>query len=115
MKKLVLPIWFIAATIFIVGMTGKSGIFDTAPDFTSMHKEGIVLYATSWCPYCEKTRAFFRENNIPYFEYDIEKSKEGRRQFDILKGNGIPLVIAKGKIIRGFNTAAITNTLKDKS
>lgn len=114
MKNLVLSIWFIAATIFMVAMSGKSGIFDTAPDLTSMHEENVVLYATSWCPYCEKTRAFFRENNIRYFEYDIERSNEGRRQFDILKGNAIPLVVADGKIVRGFNTPAILKALKNQ-
>jgi len=114
MKKLVLSIWFIAVIIFITAMTGNSGILETSPDFSSVGKEKVVLYATSWCPYCEKTRVFFRENNIHYFEYDIEKSKEGRRQFDILKGNSIPLVVADGKIIRGFNTPAILKALKNQ-
>ena len=79
-----------------------------------MHKNDVVLYATSWCPYCEKTRVFFRENNIYYIEYDIEKSQQGRKQFEMLNGKGIPLVVAEGKIIRGFNTLAILKALEKK-
>ncbi|WP_198147347.1 glutaredoxin family protein [Gilvimarinus polysaccharolyticus] len=32
----------------------------------------VVMYA-SWCGYCKKARRYFRANNIPFTEYDIEK------------------------------------------
>jgi len=36
----------------------------------------VKMYATSWCPYCAKARAYFARRNIAYVEVDIEKSKE---------------------------------------
>ncbi|MDP3010703.1 MAG: DUF4124 domain-containing protein [Methylococcales bacterium] len=30
----------------------------------------VKMYATSWCGYCKKARAYFAANNIPYSEYN---------------------------------------------
>ncbi|MFT5132383.1 MAG: mycoredoxin [Gammaproteobacteria bacterium] len=80
-------------------------------DFTASHEQRVVLYATSWCSYCAKMRTFFGQNNIDYFEYDIEKSVEGRRQYDILRGKFIPLVQVDGKVIRSGDTKKILEIL----
>lgn len=73
------------------------------PDFSAQHPEGVVLYATSWCGYCKKTREFFNQHNIAYVEYDIENSAEGKAQYDQLHGSGIPLVMIHGEVIRGYD------------
>ena len=65
--------------------------------------DGVVLYATSWCQYCEKTRQFFREHDIPYIEYDIERSEQGLRQYEALGVRGVPVVNMYGTIIRGYS------------
>ena len=65
--------------------------------------DGVVLYATAWCGYCEKTREFFAEHDIPYVEYDIERSEVGYRQYKRLGGRGIPLVNMYGTIIAGYS------------
>ena len=82
------------------------------PDFSAAHSEGVVLYATAWCGYCKKTREFFNKNNIAFVEYDIEKSSEGRAQYDQLHGSGIPLVVIRGEVIRGYNPSAMGELLK---
>ena len=78
---------------------------------SAQHQE-VILYATSWCGYCKKTRALLAENNIEYTEYDIEESDEGRKQHEQLGGNGVPVLDIKGTVIHGFDEDAITNTLK---
>ncbi|HTF95659.1 MAG TPA: glutaredoxin family protein [Cellvibrio sp.] len=82
------------------------------PDFSAHHAEGVVLYATDWCGYCKKARNFFKENNIAYVEYDIEKSAEGRSQYDQLHGRGVPLIMIHGNILRGYDPNAIKEALK---
>ncbi len=82
------------------------------PDFSAQHAEGVVLYATSWCGYCKKTRDFFRAHNIAFVEYDIEKSSEGRNQYDQLHGNGIPLVMIHGNLVRGYDPAQLKDLLQ---
>ncbi|TRX75373.1 glutaredoxin family protein [Pseudomonas mangiferae] len=63
----------------------------------------VVLYATSWCGYCAKTRALLKEHAIPYREWDVEQSDEGRRAFRALGGRGVPLVVVRGTVIAGYD------------
>lgn len=82
------------------------------PDFSAQHSEGVVLYATDWCGYCKKTREFFKQHNVAYVEYDIEKSAEGRSQYDQLRGSGVPLVMIQGEVFRGYDPNAFSRALK---
>jgi glutaredoxin-like protein len=39
-----------------------------------------VMYATSWCGDCKRSKRFLDNNNIPYKEIDIDQDEEGRRR-----------------------------------
>ncbi len=82
------------------------------PEVPTQHNDIVVMYSTSWCGYCKKMRKLFNENNISFLEYDIETSREGRVQYDNLRGRGIPLVLVKGKIVRGYNPREVLSVLK---
>lgn len=76
--------------------------------------DNIILYAASWCGYCQNIRQFFDKNNIKYIEYDIEKSEKGRKQHEALKAEGVPVLDIKGTIIYGYdmkNTKYVLNAL----
>ena len=77
------------------------------PDYGMAYDSDVTLYATSWCGYCEKARKLLRENHIKYFEYDIEKSAEGREQYNNLRGNGVPILLIKGRVVDGYNPEKI--------
>ncbi|GIZ10989.1 glutaredoxin family protein [Pseudomonas sp. NCCP-436] len=67
-----------------------------------------MLYASSWCGYCAKTRALFAEDGIVYREVDIEKDSAGRAQYEAIGGNGgVPLIDMRGQIIHGYDLRAI--------
>lgn len=51
------------------------------------------MYTTSWCPYCRQAREYFRDNGIPFVEYDIEKDAAARRRYDALGGRGVPVIL----------------------
>ncbi|TDV69872.1 glutaredoxin family protein [Pseudomonas sp. LP_7_YM] len=72
----------------------------------------VTLYATDWCGYCKQTRRFLDSKGIPYTEFDIEKSKEGRTAYEALGGRGIPLIDVNGTLIRGFSPEEILAALK---
>ncbi len=82
------------------------------PDYSNQHEEQVVMYATDWCPYCEKARQFMDNNGIEYYEYDIEKSSEGHRQYKSLGGNGVPLLVVNGEVIKGFSAGLIRDNLR---
>jgi mycoredoxin len=66
----------------------------------------VVMYATVWCPYCAKARAYFKRTNTAYVEHDIEKSADAHAQFKRLGGRGVPLILVGGEKLRGFNELA---------
>lgn len=75
--------------------------FDGAPAVTGSGE--VILYATSWCGYCKKTRELFADQGIPYREYDIEVSAEGRERYEALGGNGVPVIDIRGTVVHGFD------------
>lgn len=112
MKK---TVFMVGAVVILLGW-GKVHDFLTAPpDFAALHEEDVILYATSWCPNCAQTRKFLRANSIPYFEYDVDKSSEGQRQFKQLHGNGVPVLLIKNTVIRGYDPNAILTAVNQHS
>lgn len=73
-----------------------------APDYAALHNGDVILYSTEWCGYCTKTRNLLESHGISYFEYDIEKSQEGRDQYRSLGGNGIPVMLMDKQVIKGY-------------
>jgi glutaredoxin len=66
----------------------------------------VVMYATAWCPYCAKARAYFKRTNTAYVEHDIEKSADAHAEFKRLGGRGVPLILVGNEKLRGFNELA---------
>ncbi|HYD06851.1 MAG TPA: glutaredoxin family protein, partial [Reyranella sp.] len=67
---------------------------------------GTVMYATAWCSYCAKARAYFARRGIRYIEHDVEKSASATAEFRKLGGKGVPLIVHNGEIMRGFSEAS---------
>jgi glutaredoxin len=65
----------------------------------------VVMYATSWCPYCQQARNYFREQGIPYIEYDIERDAEAKRAYKAFGGRGIPVIFVGKRRMNGFSVA----------
>jgi glutaredoxin-like YruB-family protein len=67
-------------------------------------KSEVVMYSTSWCPYCQMARDYFNSRNISFTDYDIEKDKEAaERKKQLQNGSGVPFVIINGEKITGFS------------
>ena len=110
MKKTI----FLGAFVVLVLSWGTIHNFITAPqDFAALHEEDVILYGTSWCPNCAQTRKLLKAGNVPYFEYDVDNSSEGQRQFKALNGNGVPVILIKNTVLRGYNANAIFSALKE--
>lgn len=72
-------------------------------EYSAMHEGKAILYATSWCGYCKKMRQFLKKNNIAYYEYDIENSSEGNKQYQSLGARGVPVMLIDGEVVHGYN------------
>lgn len=65
----------------------------------------VVMYATAWCGYCAKARAYFQQKGIRFKEYDIDKDKAARERFDAYGRGGVPLILVGKEKMRGFSKA----------
>jgi mycoredoxin len=43
-----------------------------------MASEQIIMYGTTWCPDCTRSKRWLESHNIPYTWYDIEKDAAAR-------------------------------------
>lgn len=72
----------------------------------------VVMYATSWCGYCAKARAFFAEHKIDYLELDVDKDQEAAQINRRLGGGGVPTIMVGDTVIHGFNERALADSLE---
>jgi glutaredoxin len=65
---------------------------------------GVTLYTTSWCGVCRRAKAFLREKNIPFSEWDVEQSDYAATRFRQLGGSGVPLITVGSQVMKGFDS-----------
>jgi glutaredoxin len=65
----------------------------------------VILYSAQWCGVCKQAQRYFKQNNIPYQEYDVEKSLKGKRDFKRLQGKGVPIILVGDHRMNGFSPA----------
>ena len=68
-------------------------------------KNKVVMYSATWCGICKKAKRYFKAKKIPYVIYDVEKSYSGKRDFKLLKGKSVPIIIVGNKRMNGFTVA----------
>lgn len=77
------------------------------------HKE-VIMYSTSWCGYCRKARKYFTANSIPFTEYDVEKNRRAKREYDALGASGYPLILIGDQRMQGFSVAGFNRKYEAK-
>jgi glutaredoxin-like YruB-family protein len=91
-----------------------AGLLDEANEiFEDVEKEPQVeIYVTSWCPYCDQAKAFFRSRGIRYAVFDVEKDENARRRMMRLSSSrAVPFVMINGQTISGFSEHAYQQAL----
>jgi glutaredoxin len=64
----------------------------------------VILYQTSWCPYCTRAREFLMNAGVSLVTYDIEKDAGKEKEMTAKSGSrGVPVVDIEGIIIRGYS------------
>lgn len=74
----------------------------------------VIMYSTSWCGNCKKAKKYFKKNRVAFKEYDIEKSKKAKREFDKLGGRGVPVILVGKQRLNGFSAAAFERIYQAK-
>ena len=69
----------------------------------SRSNAGITMYSTDWCGHCRNARNYFSARQIAFKEIDVEKSDSGRKEYEALGGNGVPIIVVGDQVMRGFS------------
>jgi len=73
----------------------------------------IKIYTTPTCPWCKKTKEFFKEHNIEYEELDVAGNQETAKEMIDKSGQmGVPVVDIDGEIIVGYDIDRLKKSLK---
>lgn len=102
--------------LFLIALLFSGGIYagstpeplrlGALPDYDEQRKEHkVVMYATSWCPYCQQARNYFRQQGILYTEYDIERDADAKRRYQAFGGRGITVIFVGKRRMNGFSVA----------
>jgi len=46
----------------------------------------VRMYATGWCPYCERARRLLKQKNVDFEEIDVEARPEARTEMTARSG-----------------------------
>ena len=65
----------------------------------------VIMYSAKWCGVCKRARDYFKANEIPFSEYDIETSRKGRSDYKRLSGRGVPIILVGSHRMNGFSAS----------
>lgn len=75
----------------------------------------IRVYTTPTCPYCRLVKEFLKEKGLSFEEIDVTSDHQSVQEMVKLSGQmGVPVVDIDGKIIVGWNKAALEETINTR-
>ena len=78
-------------------------------------KPHVTMYSADWCGYCDQARKYFRQNSIPFTEYDVENSQKGRRDYRRMGEGGVPVILVGDRKMRGFSAGAFRKLYRSQA
>jgi len=77
--------------------------------------EKIKVYSTPTCPWCERVKEFLKERKVEFEDIDVSMNREAAMEMIEKSGQmGVPVIDINGRIIIGFNQAAIEEALSER-
>jgi glutaredoxin 3 len=66
----------------------------------------VVIYTTSYCPYCFRAKSLLRSKNVAFQEIDVTDDPERRAEMERLsRRHTVPQIFIDGKPIGGYDDA----------
>lgn len=62
----------------------------------------LVMYTKPGCPYCDKARNYYNENNIKFTEYDAQNNPQRKKEMLDYAGGDltVPCIVENGEYIQ---------------
>jgi len=76
----------------------------------------VKVYSTPTCPWCEKVKDFLKDKKVKYTEINVAGDQKAAQEMVEKSGQmGVPVIEIDGKIIIGFDKAALEKSLSKAS
>jgi glutaredoxin 3 len=74
--------------------------------------KNVTIYSTPTCHFCQMTKDFLKEKNIPYTDYDVARDLEKRQEMVQKSGQmGVPVIFVGDEMIIGFDKEKLESSL----
>ncbi|MES2408963.1 MAG: glutaredoxin domain-containing protein [Patescibacteria group bacterium] len=72
----------------------------------------VIIYSTPTCTYCKHVKAFFKEHNVAYEEFDVAADKDKRAEMVDKSGQlGVPVTDIDGQVVVGYDESTLKQLL----
>lgn len=72
----------------------------------------VTIYTTPTCHFCQMSKEFFKENNVPYTEHNVAADMEKRQEMIDKSGQmGVPVIFVGDEMIIGFDKKHLETAL----
>lgn len=72
----------------------------------------VTIYSAHWCPWCNKTKEWFKKYKVKYQEKNVGKDHKAAEEMVKKSGQtGIPVIEIDGKIIIGYDVPRLSKAL----
>ncbi|MEO5646150.1 MAG: glutaredoxin family protein [Candidatus Paceibacterota bacterium] len=72
----------------------------------------VTIYTTDTCHYCNMAKAYFKENNVAYTEYNVGTDAEKRAEMiNLTHQLGVPVIVVGDTAMVGFQESKVAELL----
>lgn len=72
----------------------------------------VTIYSTPTCHFCQLTKDFLTEHNIPYTDHNVATDLEKRQEMVDKSGQmGVPVIFVGDQMLVGFDKDRLTQAL----
>ena len=77
-----------------------------------MADKKVTIYTTNICPWCIKSKEFFKENKISYKEKNVQENPKLANELLEKSGQmGVPVIMIGDSVLIGFNKERVKKAL----
>jgi glutaredoxin 3 len=74
----------------------------------------VKIYSLPDCPFCKSAKEFFKSKNIDFEEINVSSDPEAQKEAKKISGQtGVPVIVIGKKVIVGFDTEKIEESLNN--
>lgn len=72
----------------------------------------IKIYTSDTCGRCVQAKEYFKQNNIEYFEYNINRNSKARKELIGMGYMSVPVILIDEAHVLGFDLKRIEQLLE---